>query len=61
MREIVFSHQHVRQIHGFYLTKETKNIRFDLVISFAAGDRKAAFQEVIKGMCSRRSRIMSCR
>ena len=48
VREIVFSHPHVRQIHGFYLTKETKNIRFDLVISFAAGDRKAAFQDVIK-------------
>ncbi|SDP61433.1 hypothetical protein SAMN05216366_1292 [Selenomonas ruminantium] len=36
------------QIHGFYLTKETKNIRFDVVISFAAADRKAAFQAVIK-------------
>jgi len=47
IREIVFSHQHVRQIHGFYLTKETKNIRFDLVISFDAPNRQAVFQEVV--------------
>ena len=47
IREIVFSHQYVRQIHGFYLTKETKNIRFDLVISFEAPNRQAVFQEVV--------------
>jgi len=47
IREIVFSHQYVRQIHGFYLTKETKNIRFDLVISFDAPNRQAVFQEVV--------------
>ena len=39
LREIAFFHKHVRQIHGFYLTKETKNIRFDLVISLAAENR----------------------
>ena len=47
IREIVFSHQYVRQIHGFYLTKKTKNIRFDLVISFDAPNRQAVFQEVV--------------
>lgn len=47
IREIVFSHQYVRQIHGFYLTKETKKIRFDLVISFDAPNRQAVFQEVV--------------
>lgn len=47
IREIVFSHQYVRQIHGFYLTKETKNIRFDLVISFAAENRNAVFAETV--------------
>ncbi|MBO5651568.1 MAG: cation transporter, partial [Selenomonas sp.] len=40
IRGIVFSHHYVRQIHGFYLTKETKNIRFDLVISFDAPNRQ---------------------
>ena len=47
IRELAFSHQHVRQIHGFYLTKETKNIRFDLVISFGAENRKAVFEEAV--------------
>ena len=47
LRDIVFSHPYVQQIHGFYLTKETKNIRFDLVISFDARDRSAVFQEVV--------------
>ncbi len=47
VREIAFDHQYVRQIHGFYLTKETKNIRFDLVISLEAADRRAAFQKVV--------------
>ena len=46
MREIVFSHEHVLQMHGFYLTKETNTIRFDVVISFDAPDRKAVFQQI---------------
>ena len=33
VEEIVFSHEHVRQMHGFYLTKDEKKIRFDIVIS----------------------------
>ncbi|MCR5757480.1 MAG: cation diffusion facilitator family transporter [Selenomonas sp.] len=47
VREIIFSHRYVRQIHGFYLTKESKNLRFDLVVSFDAPDRQAVFQEVV--------------
>ena len=47
VREVAFSHKYVRQIHGFYLTKETKNIRFDLVISFAAENRQAVFAETV--------------
>ena len=45
--EIVFANPYVRQMHGFYLTKEEKQIRFDLVISFDAGDRKAVYAEVV--------------
>lgn len=48
VREIALSHQYVRQIHGFYLTKETKHIRFDLVISFDTKDRQGVFQEVVE-------------
>lgn len=48
VREIALSHQYVRQIHGFYLTKDTKHIRFDLVISFDTKDRQGVFKEVVE-------------
>jgi len=47
VREIALSHEYVRQIHAFYLTKDTKQIRFDLVISFEAKDRQGVFREVV--------------
>ena len=47
VEEIVFSHEHVRQMHGFYLLKDRKAMRFDLVISFNAGDRRAVFGEAV--------------
>ncbi len=47
VREIVFSHPHVNQMHGFYLNKEEKSMRFDLVISFDAKDRRALYREVV--------------
>lgn len=45
--EIVFAHPHVRQMHGFYLIRERKTLRFDLVISFDAEDRRAAFAAAV--------------
>ena len=50
VKEIVLAHPHVKQIHGFYLIKEEKAMRFDLVISFDAGDRRAVFDEVVAGV-----------
>ena len=47
VREIVFSHEHVTQLHGFYLVREPKTLRFDLVVSFDAGDRRAVFEEAV--------------
>ena len=47
VEEIVFSHEFVRQMHGFYLTKEQKKLRFDIVISFDAKDRRAVCNEVV--------------
>ena len=47
VREIVFSHPDVKQIHGFYLVKEKKAMRFDIVVSLAAKDRKAVFKEAV--------------
>lgn len=47
VRDMALSNQYVRQIHAFYLTKDTKQIRFDLVISFEAEDRQGVFREVV--------------
>ena len=47
IRKIVFSHEFVRQMHGFYLLKEKKTLRFDIVISFDAKDRRAVYSEVV--------------
>ena len=47
VREIVFAHEHVRQMHGFYLLSEQKTMRFDIVISFDAKDRRAVFSDVV--------------
>ena len=46
VREIVFSNRYIRELHGFYITKETNTIRFDIVVSFDAEDRKAVYREV---------------
>ena len=47
VRKIVFAHEHVRQMHAFYLLKEQKTMRFDLVISFDAKDRREVCTSVI--------------
>ena len=45
--EIVFSNPYVRQMHGFYLSKDVKNMRFDIVVSFDAPDRRAVYRDVL--------------
>ncbi len=47
VEEIVFANEYVRQMHGFYLTKDEKKIRFDIVISFDAKDRRAVYADVV--------------
>lgn len=47
VRKMVLSHQYVKQMHGFYLVKEKKTMRFDIVISLDAKDRAAVFREVV--------------
>ena len=34
-------------MHGFYLTRETNNIRFDVVISFDASNRRDTYKQII--------------
>ena len=47
LNAIAFSHEHVRQIHGFYVDKDKQSIRFDVVVSFDAPDRNAVFAAVL--------------
>ena len=47
---IVMAHEYVKQMHGFYLLEEQKTMRFDVVISFDAKDRKAVCREVTESV-----------
>lgn len=44
--KIVKSNPYVLQMHGFHLDKEEKKIRFDIVVSFDAGERRQVQKEV---------------
>jgi len=43
--KLVTSVPHVLQMHGFYMDREEMTMRFDIVVSFDAGDRGQAFRE----------------
>lgn len=47
VRDIALSHEYVNQIHGFYLEKEQKKMRFDVVVSFDAPDRRSVCNDVV--------------
>ena len=53
VQDIVMSVEHVLQMHGFYLVKEAKTIRFDIVVSFDAPDRKAVYTRVLEAVGKR--------
>lgn len=53
LKEIVFSHKYVTQLHGFYVDKSEKTIRFDVVISLDADDRLKIFEGVVKDVESK--------
>ena len=44
IREAVLSEPHAIQMHGFYVNEEKRTIRFDVVISFDAKDRKEVYE-----------------
>lgn len=46
--KIVFKNEYVLQMHGFYLNEEKKTIRFDVVVSFDAPDRKEVYRNIVK-------------
>ncbi len=47
VRGIVLSHEHVKQMHGFYLDRKKKAMRFDIVVSFDADDRRKVYEEAV--------------
>lgn len=47
IREIALKSEYVNQIHGFYIDTEKKIMRFDLVISFSAKNRRKVHEDVI--------------
>jgi len=44
--EEVRAHEYVNQVHGFYVNEEKKTIRFDVVVSFDAPDRRKVWADV---------------
>ena len=48
IRDCVFAHDHILQMHGFYLNEEKKTIRFDVIVSFDAPDRRAVYAQVVQ-------------
>ena len=43
---LVTENPHVLQMHGFYLDKAEKTLRFDIVVSFDAKDRREVYREI---------------
>ena len=47
VKSIALSFDHVKQLHGFYVDEARKNMRFDIVISFEAKDRRKVYNDVL--------------
>ncbi len=48
--KIVLAHPHILQMHGFYLDRAEKTLRFDIVVSFSAQDRGEVYREVCEAV-----------
>ena len=48
--QLVTAIPHVLQMHGFYLDEAEKSMRFDVVVSFDAKDRRQVWQEVCESV-----------
>ena len=44
--KIAVEDPYILQVHGFYLDKEEKTLRFDIVVSFDAKDRRQVYKEL---------------
>lgn len=50
--EIAMADPHVIQIHGFFIDREAKTMRFDVVVSFDAENRHEAYRRVVAAVQS---------
>ena len=48
--QIVTGNPYVLQMHGFYLDEAEKTLRFDIVVSFDAEDRRQVYREVCENV-----------
>ena len=46
IEDIVFSHQGILQMHGFYMDDSDKTISFDIIIDFAIPNREELYQHI---------------
>ena len=44
--KLVVEHDHVLQLHGFYIDEARKRVTFDVVIDFEASDREELFEHI---------------
>ncbi len=44
--QTVTAHKYVNQMHGFYIDKDSMTMRFDVVISFDAKDRRTVYEDI---------------
>ena len=47
IRDIVFSHKGLLQMHGFYLSEKDKTISFDIIIDFNIKDREELYKLIL--------------
>ncbi len=46
--DMIFSYEHVLQMHGFHIDNVSMEMRFDVVISFEAEDRHEIYEKILK-------------
>ena len=50
IKELAYSHEGVLEIHGFYLDKEEKTVRFDMIIDYDIKDRKSIYDHIVNDL-----------
>ncbi len=46
IKNIVFSHKEILEMHGFYLDKEEHYINFDIIIDFKSDNKEKIYKEI---------------